>query len=93
MKILVTGGAGFIGSHLIKNLLNEGHEVHSLDNYSTGNTNNHLSVEGFTAIYIKGDVSNWDDILKLPTNFDVVFHLAANADVRHGTEHPRWDLV
>ena len=59
MKILVTGGAGFIGSNLIKRLLNEGHEVHSLDNYSTGSTNNHLSVEGFTAIYTKGDVSEY----------------------------------
>ena len=38
MKILVTGGAGFIGSNLIKRLLDEGLEVHSLDNYSTGNT-------------------------------------------------------
>ena len=38
MKILVTGGAGFIGSNLVKRLLSEGHKVHSLDNYSTGNT-------------------------------------------------------
>ena len=88
MKILVTGGAGFIGSHLIKRLLNEGHEVHSLDNYSTGNTNNHLSVKGFTAIYTKGDVSKWDDILKLPTNFDVIFHLAGLLDVNNSLSDP-----
>ena len=42
MKILVTGGAGFIGSNLIKRLLNEGHKVHSLDDYSTGN----IKIEG-----------------------------------------------
>ena len=61
MKILVTGGAGFIGSNLIKRLLKEGHEVHSLDNYSTGTTKNHLpSVE-----YISGDVNEYGSYLYL----------------------------
>ena len=41
MKILVTGGAGFIGTNLIKRLLSEGHEVHSLDNYDSGLEDNH----------------------------------------------------
>ena len=41
MNIMVTGGAGFIGSHLIKRLLKDGHEVVSLDNYSTGKEENH----------------------------------------------------
>ena len=41
MKILVTGGAGFIGTNLIKKLLSEGHEVHSLDDYETGLEENH----------------------------------------------------
>ena len=88
MKVLVTGGAGFIGSHLCKRLLSEGHEVHSLDNYSTGNTSNHLSVEGFIAIYTKGDVSKWDDIKKLPNDFDVVFHLAGLLDVNNSLSDP-----
>ena len=49
MKILVTGGAGFIGLNLIERLVKEGHNVYSLDNYSTGTKNNHLpSVEYFT---------------------------------------------
>ncbi len=41
MKILVTGGAGFIGTNLIKRLLSEGHEVHSMDNYDSGLESNH----------------------------------------------------
>ena len=41
MRILVTGGAGFIGTNLIKRLLEEGHKVHSLDDYSTGSKKNH----------------------------------------------------
>ena len=52
-KILITGATGFIGSNLVKRLLKEGHEVHSLDNYSTGTTKNHLS----TVQYHKGDVN------------------------------------
>jgi len=44
MKILVTGGAGFIGTNLIKRLLNEGHEVHSLDNYDSGLIENEQEV-------------------------------------------------
>tara|TARA_R110002012_G_scaffold280796_1_gene469502 strand:- start:250 stop:432 length:183 start_codon:yes stop_codon:yes gene_type:complete len=56
MKILVTGGAGFIGSNLVKRLLYEGHKVHSLDNYSTGNT----EVKGCE--YFKGDIIEIDTI-------------------------------
>jgi UDP-glucose 4-epimerase len=52
MKILVTGGAGFIGTNLIKRLLTEGHEVHSLDNYDSGLVENHI--EGCN--YISGDI-------------------------------------
>ena len=48
MKVLVTGGAGFIGTNLIKRLLNEGHEVVSLDDYETGTKDNH--VEGAKSI-------------------------------------------
>ena len=51
MKILVTGGAGFIGSNLVKRLLKEGHEVHSLDDYSTGNT----KIKGCN--YFEGDLA------------------------------------
>jgi nucleoside-diphosphate-sugar epimerase len=54
MKILVTGGAGFVGTNLIKRLLKEGHEVQSLDNYSTGLKSN--EVDGCR--YWTGDIQN-----------------------------------
>jgi len=88
MKILVTGGAGFIGSNLIKRLLNEGHEVHSLDNYSTGNVSNHLSVEGFTAIYTKGDVCEYGSYDLPSDDYDIIYHLAAQSRVQPSFEDP-----
>ena len=69
MKILVTGGAGFVGSHLIKKLVKDSSfQVYSLDNYFTGKLENH--VEG--ASYIKGECENIENLI----NFipDVVFH-------------------
>ena len=80
-KILVTGGAGFIGSNLIKKLIENDHDVTSLDNYSTGATHN--EVEG--ARYINDDIEN---IFKLKTNFDVCFHLAAQSRVQPSFDNP-----
>lgn len=70
MKILVTGGAGFVGSHLCERLVKEGHEVYSLDNYFTGSENNHVA--GVT--YINGPSSNvW---LEFSSNeLDMIYHL------------------
>jgi nucleoside-diphosphate-sugar epimerase len=66
MKVLVTGGTGFIGSNLVKRLLDEGHEVQSLDNYSTGTVEN--EVEGCK--YWHGDISTIDDLeVDLSGNF------------------------
>jgi len=70
MNILVTGGAGFVGSHLCERLVELGHAVTSIDNYSSGSTNNHI--EGVS--YIKEDVKNIFDI-GLSTDFDIVYHL------------------
>lgn len=71
-NILVTGGAGFIGTHLIKRLLKEGHKVTSLDNYLAGKVENHQ--EGAT--YIKGDTNNIHELVGHGgERFDVVFHL------------------
>jgi len=81
MKILVTGGAGFIGSNLVKRLLDEGHEVQSLDNYSTGTVEN--EVEGCR--YWHGDISTIDNIDK---NYDLIFHLAAQSRVQPSFEEP-----
>ena len=70
MKILVTGGAGFVGSHLCERLIQLNNIVVSIDNYSSGSIANHI--EGVS--YIKEDVKNIFDI-GLPTDFDIVYHL------------------
>ena len=57
MRILVTGGAGFVGTNLIKQLLKEGHNIVSIDNYSTGKKENHIS----GVKYIEGDIYNLMD--------------------------------
>ena len=67
MKIIVTGGVGFIGTALIKKLLNEGHNVHSLDNYEVGLKEN--EVDGCN--YINGDIEN---IGLMDRDFDLIFH-------------------
>lgn len=81
MKILVTGGVGFVGTNLIKRLLKDGHEVQSLDNYSTGLKSN--EVEGCR--YWAGDIQN---ISTMDKDFDVVFHLAAIARIQPSFDRP-----
>jgi UDP-glucose 4-epimerase len=80
MKVLVTGGAGFVGTNLIKQLLEDGHTVISIDNYSTGLKSNHQ--EG--CIYIEGDIRKFD----WPFEVDVVFHMAAVARIQPSFERP-----
>jgi len=89
-NVLVTGGAGFIGSNLVKELLKRNHKVTVVDNLSTGDLKNLKNLE---ISFVKGDVL--DDGLKLTHLFrgmDEVYHLAANADVRDGWKHPRTDF-
>ena len=81
MKVLVTGGAGFIGTNLIKRLLNEGHEVVSLDDYETGTKDNH--VEG--AKYIEGDI---ETIEYIQGEYDLCFHLAALSRIQPSFQNP-----
>jgi UDP-glucose 4-epimerase len=81
MKVLVTGGAGFVGTNLIKRLLKEGHEVQSLDNYSTGLKSN--EVDGCR--YWTGDIQN---ISTMDKDFDVVFHMAAIARIEPSFKRP-----
>jgi UDP-glucose 4-epimerase len=84
-KILVTGGVGFIGSNLIKELISHGHILISLDNYSTGSKKN--EIDGVK--YINDDISN---INKLDDNFDLCFHLAAQSRVQPSFSNPEESL-
>ncbi len=93
MHAFVTGGAGFIGSTLVDRLLHEGHIVVAFDNFSTGHErflDNASARREFTLI--RGDTLDSAALTTAMRGANVVFHLAANADVRFGTEHPRKDL-
>jgi len=86
MKFVVTGGAGFVGTNLIKRLLSDGHEVVSVDNYSTGKKNNHI--DNNNVDYIQKDISDIDIYKDMPEYVDGVFHLAALARIQPSFEHP-----
>ena len=87
MNILVTGGAGFVGTNLIKQLLQEGHKITSLDNYTTGLKENEISNENVT--YANGDIRSLLDHSKYYfRKFDVVFHMAAVARIQPSFENP-----
>jgi UDP-glucose 4-epimerase len=93
MRIFVTGGAGFIGSNLVDRLLNDGHEAVAYDNFSTGQRRFLESASHSERFrLVEGDVLNPEDLTNAMADCEFVFHLAANADVRFGTEHPRKDL-
>jgi len=89
VKALITGGAGFIGSHLAERLLRDGHEVAVIDNLSTGSIENisHLkSTPGFS--YVIDTVTNEPLIAEMIDRSDVVFHLAAAVGVKLIVEQP-----
>ena len=93
MRCFVTGCAGFIGSTLTERLLSQGHLVVGYDNFSTGHEAFLRSAReqpGFTLV--RADILDAQTLTASMREVDLVFHLAANADVRHGTEHPRRDL-
>ena len=93
MRALVTGGAGFIGSHLVDELVDAGYSVKIIDNLSSGNLAlvNHQIAAG-NAEFIEGDITSIDDVLQATKEVDVVFHMAANPDIRLGTQVTDTDL-
>jgi nucleoside-diphosphate-sugar epimerase len=82
---LVTGGAGFIGTNIVKLLLSKGHKVRVIDNYSGGKYENRFQKD---AEYIEGDIRNQKEIEKAMKGIDGVFHLAAVPRVPYSVEHP-----
>lgn len=93
MRALVTGGAGFIGSHLVDRLLADGHDVAAYDNFSTGRQRFLDDAAGHPRFeLIRGDVLDRPALATAVAGADIVFHLAAHADVRFGTECPERDL-
>lgn len=89
--MLVTGGAGFIGSHLVEQLAAAGAAVMVVDNLSTGRRENLLSVDGALRMN-EQDIRQmaWEKVLS-GQQYDVIFHLAANAYVPPSVERPAWD--
>lgn len=89
MRALVTGGAGFIGSHLCEMLLARGHEVVIVDSLACGQMKNLKSVEGHARLkFVKADICNMAALRPAFDNIDWVFHLAALADIVPSIEHP-----
>ena len=93
MRALVTGAAGFIGSNLVEGLLAAGHSVVGFDNFSTGCMEFLKQAEQSACFrLVRGDLLDPPALMAAMEGADFVFHMAANADVRFGLEHPRKDL-
>lgn len=91
-KAFITGGAGFIGSHMVDELLSRGAEVIVYDNLSTGRLDYLPKPENGLLTLVKGDVMDSGRLLVAMKGCDFVFHFQANADVRGGKQNTRIDL-
>ncbi len=90
-NVLVTGGAGFMGSHLVDRLVEDGLEVTAIDNLQTGKPEN-LENAKDKITFIKGDTRDAELLKKTIDDVDVVFHIGANASVPYSVENPRYDF-
>ena len=86
-NVLVTGGAGFIGSHLVDKLVSQNNEVIVLDNLLRGNkidiqTNKNIN-------FINGDIRDFDTVIKATKNVDIIFHIAALARIQPSIKRPQ----
>ena len=89
MKFFVTGGAGFIGRHLIAKLVDDGHNITIFDNFSLSSKNDvtHLLENGVNLV--TGDILDYDLLLKSMSNYDFVIHLAAQTSVSQSIKDPK----
>ncbi len=90
-RVLVTGGAGFLGSHLVDALVKCGATVTALDSLHSGDMAN-LDEARSQIVFREADVRDWEAMRDATRHQDVVFHLAANADVPYSLEHPQFDF-
>ena len=91
-KVLVTGGAGFIGSHLTEKLVEKGHNVAVIDNVSHGTLENIKSVMRKVDL-IKGDILNQEVLEKAVKGKEYIFHVAANTSVNISIQKPHWSAT
>jgi|Laugrefa1bdmlbdn_1035148.scaffolds.fasta_scaffold04215_4 UDP-glucose 4-epimerase len=90
MRILVTGAAGFIGSHLVDKLLSAGHTVHGIDNLSVGSLRNlEAALKKSSFKFSNVDIRNKSDLISLGSHFEAIAHLAALADIVPSMENPQ----
>jgi UDP-glucose 4-epimerase len=90
LKVLVTGGAGFIGSHLVDGLVNKGCTVRIIDNLSTGNLANiKAHIDAGKISFVKGDIRDASLVDRTVKGIDAVFHLAAQTSVPFSIENPQ----
>jgi nucleoside-diphosphate-sugar epimerase len=87
MKVLITGGAGFIGSHLVERLLADGHEVRVVDNFSTGRRENLLELSHDVEV-VEGDIQSYERAHTAVRGCEVVFHQAALPSVPRSVQDP-----
>ena len=94
MRILVTGGAGFIGSHLCERLIGDGHSVTVIDNFSTGAASNLTNIkENYSFTLVEGSILNTQMLTPLINDSDYVFHLAAAVGVFNIVRNPLASLL
>lgn len=93
MKAVVTGGAGFIGSHLVDRLISDGYSVSVVDNMSCGCIENLEQHSGNPSLAVhKVDIKTADELVRIFAGHDVVFHMAAQANIRKSLTHHKSDL-